>query len=85
MKFLSEWHVYAFTSNRSATTCNITIEEFVSYTQLPLLFNKIDRVALVYCTVKSLSFSFVLIESIFFFFVGLDSVKEKEREENMYM
>ncbi len=85
MRFLSRWHVYASPSNRSAILCSITIEKIVSYTQLPLLFNKNRSYCIGVRAVKSLFsffffFSFVLIESIFFW---PDRVKEKERVENI--
>jgi hypothetical protein len=75
MQSLSRWHVYAFTSNRNATICNIAIEKIVSYTQLLLLFNEIDHIA--WCTCGQLSF--VPIESIFFFSLSL--LRQSERKE----
>jgi hypothetical protein len=64
MQSLSRWHVYAFTSNRNATICNIAIEKIVSYTQLLLLFNEIDHIA--WCTCGQLSFVPNRINLLFF-------------------
>ena len=83
MQFLlSEWHVYAFTSNRRAPICSQAIEEkkIVSYTSLLLLLNKIDRIAMVYVrAVNSLLFS-----SNQSFFLSLSRVRIKRvRQERV--
>jgi len=94
--FLSCWHVYAFTSNRSVTICNIAIEKLChthGHTQLPLLFlfNKIDHIALVY--VRSSLYSRVFFLLLFFsfvlssnrsFFGQTECKKKKRRRVDMY-
>ena len=81
--FLSEWHVYAFTSNRKATICQRAIEKkIVSYTSSLLLLNKIDRRRTCMHACGQFS-SFVLIESIFlsFFLTKKTRVRQEEEEE----
>jgi len=82
MQSLSRWHVYAFTSNRNATICNIAIEKIVSYTQLLLLFNEIDHIAMVY--VRSTLFCSHRINLLFF--LSLSTQTEwKKRMGGEYM